>query len=45
MLSYEITDIRTKLSLIEQIDIGEIVDRRKHIICLIEFQLGNGLNQ
>ncbi len=31
MLSYGITDIQTKPSLIKQMDIGEIVDRRKHI--------------
>ena len=31
MLSYGITDIQTKPSLMKQMDIGEIVDRRKHI--------------
>ena len=31
MLSYGITDIQTKPSLIKQMDIGKIVDKRKHI--------------
>jgi len=31
MLSYGITDIQTKPSLIKQMDIGEIIDKRKHI--------------
>ena len=30
MLSYGITDIQTKPSLIKAMDIGEIVDKRKH---------------
>ena len=31
MLSYGITDIQTKPSIIKAMDIGEIVDKRKHI--------------
>ena len=31
MLSYGITDIQTKPSLIKQMDIGETIDKRKHI--------------
>jgi len=31
MLSYGVTDIQTKPSLIKAIDIGEIVDKRRHI--------------
>ncbi len=31
MLSYGITDIQTKPSLIKAMDIGAIVDKRKHI--------------
>jgi len=31
MLRYGITDIQTKPSLIKMMDIGEIVDKRKHI--------------
>ena len=30
MLSYGITDIQTKPSLIEQIDMGKIIDKRAH---------------
>ncbi len=31
MLSYGVTDIQTKPSLIKAMDIGKIVDKRKHI--------------
>ena len=31
MLSYGVTDIQTKPSLIKTMDIGKIVDKRKHI--------------
>jgi len=31
MLSYGVTDIQTKPSIIKAMDIGEIVDKRKHI--------------
>jgi len=31
MLSYGVTDIQTKPSIIKSMDIGKIVDKRKHI--------------